>query len=583
MAAVRRMRATSTSARQAADLEKQGVFTGFHVLNPVNGEAVPLWVANFALMSYGTGAVMSVPAHDQRDFEFARKYEIPVKVVIQNEAGDLAGAAMERAYTDPGTMVHSGPFSGRRNTEAMGDIIRWLADEDHGRGTVHYRLRDWLVSRQRYWGAPIPILYCEACGEVPVPLHELPVELPREVEFREGGGNPLAGCEAFVAATCPACGGPARRETDTMDTFVDSSWYFLRYCSPDCEAEPFDGERAAKWMPVDLYVGGIEHATMHLIYCRFFTKVLHDLGFLDVEEPARELFCQGMVCKSAYYCEKCKWLPEEKVRGGEREGDTIVGGTCADCGAPVRGEMTKISKSKLNIVDPDAMIERYGADCVRLYMLSDAPPDQQQVWSDERMQGSWRFLKRLWETVNGLAETIREAPAALPEELDEDARELRRQAHQATHRFTEAVEGGFRFNTGISAVMELLGRLRGAGEVPPPVLKETVENLLILMAPVIPHMAEELWARLGHGKSIFRAAWPAADPTVMKAESVEIPVQVNGKVKDRIAVAPDADAAALEAAALACEKVRAALEGQEIKKVIAVPGRIVNIAVAPSA
>ncbi|MFW5858000.1 MAG: class I tRNA ligase family protein, partial [Planctomycetota bacterium] len=504
----------------------------------------------------------------------------PVRVVIQKPDAALDGATMDAAYVDPGVMTGSGPFDGRTNTEAMGDIIRWLETEGHGEGTVNYRLRDWLLSRQRYWGAPIPIVYCDACGTVPVPEADLPVELPMDVDFGREGGNPLEASESFVHVDCPACGKPARRETDTMDTFVDSSWYFLRYCSPDDPTQAFDPERVHKWMPVDLYIGGIEHATMHLIYCRFFTRVLHDLGYLRFAEPAARLFCQGMVCKTAYYCEECKWLPEAKVEGGEKQGEAIVGGTCADCGGPVRGEMTKISKSKLNIVDPDAMMDRYGADCVRLYMLSDAPPDQQQVWSDERMQGAWRFLNRLWDTAVGAVDTVSgPAAATLPAELDDDSRALRRKTHIGIRKITEAIEGGFRFNTAISSVMELLNQVRGAKRVHPAVLRETVESMLLLMAPIVPHFAEELWQRLGHEGSIFGAAWPEADEAATKAESVEIPIQVNGKIKARLTVAPDLDAAALEAAARADPDVADAIADREIKKVVAVPGRIVNIAV----
>lgn len=579
MAAVHRMRAQSTSARLTAEQEKEGVWTGFHVINPVNGETVPLWVANFALMSYGTGAVMSVPAHDQRDFEFARKYDLPMRVVIEPEDGGLDSEALQSAYVDPGTMVRSGPFNGRRNTEAMADIIAWLAGEGHGEGTVNFRLRDWLLSRQRYWGAPIPIIYCEACGIVPVPEADLPVLLPMEVEFREEGGNPLEGCRDFVETTCPTCGKAARRETDTMDTFVDSSWYFLRYCSPNDDRQAFERARVHYWMPVDLYIGGIEHATMHLIYCRFVTHVLHDLGYLDFQEPARELFCQGMVCKTAYYCETCKWVPEAAVEGGRRDGEAIVDGRCATCGGPVRGEMTKISKSKLNIVDPDSMMDRFGADCVRLYMLSDAPPDQQQVWSDERMQGSWRFLNRLWDTVTKAIDTIGGVEGEVPRELDASSAALRRKTHLSLQKITDAIEGGYRFNTAISSVMELLNLVRSGKPVACAVLRETIEIMLVALAPIVPHFAEELWERLGHTESIFQARWPEPDAVAMKAATVEIPVQVNGKVKARLSVAPELAAPELEAAALAHEKVQSAIDGREIKKIVAVPGRIVNVAV----
>ncbi|MHC4870526.1 MAG: leucine--tRNA ligase [Planctomycetota bacterium] len=579
MSAVRKMKQQSTSARLTAEVEKEGVFTGFYVVNPVNGEKIPLWVANFALMSYGTGAVMSVPAHDQRDFEFAKKYDIPVKIVISPEDKKLVAEDMDEAYVDPGEMVNSGPFDGQINVKAMSEIIKWLDDNSFGEGTINYKLRDWLLSRQRYWGAPIPVIYCAKCGTVPVPEKDLPVKLPMDVDFGIEGGNPLASCESFVNCKCPECGDDAKRETDTMDTFVDSSWYFLRYCSPQEEGGPFNKELVHYWMPVDLYIGGIEHATMHLIYFRFFTHVLHDLGYLDFVEPAADLFCQGMVCKTAYFCENCKWIPESNVEGGEPKGDALVGGKCRTCGNDARPEMTKISKSKLNIVDPDVMMDKFGADCVRLYMLSDNPPDQERLWSDERMQGSWRFLNRLWDTVVENVEIIKNAPAEVPDDLDETSTALRRKIHESIGKVTAAIEGGFRFNTAISSVMELLNMVRSPDKAAPEVLREAVEAMLVLVAPIAPHFCEELWSMTGNEESIFKTEWPTADKNAMKVDSVEIPVQINGKVKTRITVAPDLSKEGMEKAALENEKVKADIGEKEIKKIIAVPGRIVNIAV----
>jgi leucyl-tRNA synthetase len=366
-----------------------------------------------------------------------------------------------------------------------------------------------------------------------------------------------------------------------MDTFVDSSWYFLRYCSPAEEREPFRKDLVHYWMPVDLYIGGIEHATMHLIYFRFFTRVLHDLGLLDFAEPARRLFCQGMVCKTAYYCENCKWIPESQVRGGRREGDALIGGNCAACGAKVRGQMTKISKSKLNIVDPDEMIERYGADCVRLYMLSDTPPDQDRIWSDERMRGAWRFLNRLREVVGGYLEVIGGADRGMPAELDEAARELRRRTHLSIRKVTEAIEGGFRFNTAISSVMELLNQIRSPREVHPAVLREALESILLLLSPIAPHFCEELWSRLGHAESIFQGEWPEVDPEALRVEEAEVVVQVNGKLRSRVTVPADAPAELLEERARGDAKVKSFLGDREIRKVIVVPGKLVNIVVAP--
>ncbi|HPQ67120.1 MAG TPA: class I tRNA ligase family protein, partial [bacterium] len=485
------------------------------------------------------------------------------------------------AFVGAGTMAASGIFSGRNNLEAMEDIVSWLETSGFGRPSINYRLRDWLLSRQRYWGAPIPIIYCPRCGEVPVPEEDLPVELPLDVDF-EQPGNPLESSPSFVTCSCPACGGPGRRETDTMDTFVDSSWYFLRYCSPAALDAPFEPGPVDYWMPIDLYIGGIEHATMHLIYFRFFTRVLHDLGLLEFAEPARHLFCQGMVCKTAYYCDLCKWIPESQVRDGVREGDGIVGGVCSVCGSPVRGEMKKISKSKLNIVDPDEMMDRYGADCVRLYMLSDTPPDQDRTWSDERMQGAWRFLNRLWDTVTEAAGELRSLPPGLPADLGPADRELRRRTHVSIGKVTDAIEGGFRFNTAISSVMELLNAVRGEAGHHPAVVREAVESMLVLLAPITPHFCEELWRELGHDRSIFSGSWPGIDASALAVAEVEIPVQVNGKLRGRIMLPPGASEAVARSAALADERVRGALGGAVVRKVIVVPDRMVNIVAGPA-
>lgn len=581
MSAVHKMRQQSTSEKDIAKREKVAVWTGFHVTNPVNGDKVQLWVANFALMTYGTGAVMAVPAHDQRDFEVARKYDIPIKIVIERDGEELNPATMTEAYVDPGTMVNSGPFDGRNNREAMSDIIAWLDQNKYGEGTINYRLRDWLISRQRYWGAPIPIIYCEDCGAVPVPEEELPVLLPTDVKFKEGHGNPLASSESFLNCTCPKCGKPSRRETDTMDTFVDSSWYFLRYCDPANSEKPFDPEQIKKWMPVDQYIGGIEHATMHLIYARFFTMVLHDIGLLDFEEPFKKLFCQGMVCKTAYYCEEHKWLHEDQVSGGTREGDSIIDGKCSICNQPVRSEMTKISKSKYNVVDPDKMFDSFGTDTVRLYMVSDAPPDKKQIWSEAGINGSWRMLNRLWDTVISSLDKISETESEIPAELDDTNRALRRKTHQCIMRVTDAIEGGFQFNTAIARCNELLHRLRDAKDsVHSAVLREVIETVIKLLSPIVPHFAEELWERLGHKNSIFADGWPQADAETAREEEIIIPVQVNGRLRGRLTLAPDSDQETIEAAARNLPDVLKWIEGKTIRKVIVIPGRLVNIAVS---
>ncbi|HUW33993.1 MAG TPA: leucine--tRNA ligase, partial [Planctomycetota bacterium] len=412
MSAVREMQRGGTAERERVDMEKIGIATGFHVTNPLNGDEVPLYVANFALMTYGTGAVMSVPAHDQRDFEFARKYGLPIKIVIQPPDGTLDGK-LAHAYEGDGVQMNSGPFNGLPNREAMTKIVRHLEKNGWGQGTVNYRLRDWLLSRQRYWGAPIPIVYCKTCGEMPVPEKDLPVLLPRNVEFKPTGESPLARCPEFVNTTCPQCGGPARRETDTMDTFVDSSWYFLRYLSPRDDRKALDPEAIRSWMPVDQYIGGIEHATMHLIYCRYFTHVLHDLGLVPLEEPIANLFCQGMVCKEAFYCEEDKWLREDEVAEGR----------CKKCGKPVHAEVAKMSKSRLNVVSPDDIMHRLGADTLRLYILSDTPPERDQLWNDEGLMGAHRFLNRLWSTVQDNLPVIRSAGPVGGVKLDKAARD----------------------------------------------------------------------------------------------------------------------------------------------------------------
>ena len=581
MAVVRDIRRQGTSEKDIADREKVGVWTGFHVINPVNGDTVPLWIANFALMSYGTGAVMAVPAHDQRDFEFARKYDIPIKVVIEPSDSALDPATMTEAYVAPGTMARSGPFDGRENREAMPDIIQWLEQQKIGEKTINYRLRDWLISRQRYWGAPIPVVYCDACGIVPVPETDLPVRLPRDVQFKEGHGNPLASSDSFVHCTCPKCGGSARRETDTMDTFVDSSWYFLRYCDPHNANAPFDPEVLKHWMPVDQYIGGIEHATMHLIYARFFTMVLHDIGLLDFEEPFKRLFCQGMVCKMAYFCETHKWLHESDVVEGRREGDIIHDGTCAHCGKPVKSEMTKISKSKYNVVDPDKMFDRFGADTVRLYMVSDAPPDKMQVWSESGIHGAWRLLTRLWALVLNQIPTLAALDQPIPATLDATNQALRRKTHQCVMRVTEAIEGGFQFNTAIARCNELLAQFRAdAEQTHPTVRREALECILRVLSPIVPHFAEELWARLGHDQSIFRCGWPQADADVARENEVEMPVQINGKIRARLTFPTDSSQQTVQDTVFANPEVQRWLQDRTIRKVIIVPNKLVNIAVS---
>lgn len=585
--AIKKMRAQGTSAKDLADREKIGIATGFHVINPVNNEIIPLWVANFALMSYGTGVVMSVPAHDQRDFEFAKKYNLPIKIVIQPQGEMLSAATMNKAFVDAGTMVNSDDFNGRVNTAAMNDIISWLTVKNFGEGTINYRLRDWLISRQRYWGTPIPIIYCEKCGMVLVPENDLPVKLPTDVEFK-GDGNPLAKSQNFLNCQCPQCGGDAQRETDTMDTFVDSSWYFLRYCDAKNANAPFTPESVKKWMPVDEYVGGIEHATMHLIYARFFTMALYDLGLVDFTEPFKKLFCQGMVCKTAYRCAQCKWLPISEVEFSSAEAETLssgVVGKCKKCGGETNAEMTKISKTKLNIVDPDTMFDRVGADVVRLYMLSDAPPDRMQIWSETGLTGAWRTLNRLRLTVlewTSGERKIAQVGELAPSHPDRTNRELIQKTHQCIIAVTDAIDGGFCFNTAIARCNELLNQLRTCmadkrKTINGAVAREVLETIITVLAPIVPHFAEEMWELLGYEESIFRRGWPQGNPQIAKESKVEIPIQINGKLRLRMNVFVAADAKMLEKEVLENAKVKELLDNQTIIKIIAVPGRMVNI------
>jgi len=537
-----RLRAQDRRARLEGRVEKEGVFTGRHATNPFNGERIPIWVGNFVLMGYGTGAIMSVPAHDQRDFEFARKYDISVRVVIQPDGPPLEADALPAAYDGPGRLVNSGEFDGLASEEAIPRMAAHAEAGGFGRATVTYRLKDWLISRQRYWGTPIPVVYCEKDGMQPVPDAELPVVLPKDAPFTGEGGNPLEKVPAFVEATCPRCRGKARRETDTMDTFVDSSWYFYRYLSPRKQDGPFDPAAVRYWFPIDLYVGGIEHAILHLVYSRFWTKVMRDLGLVEVDEPVSRLFPQGMVHK-----------------------DGAV-----------------MSKSRGNTVSPDEMIERYGADTLRLYILFVAPPDLPLEWSDENIAGAHRFVNKVWRLVDRHAEALGKAPRGpLPAELPPAARDLRRKLHQTVARVTRDVEDRLQMNTAVAAMMELVNEVhRLEAEVArdaPEVLREALETLLRLLNPFTPHVCEEMWSRLGSSGGLVRAAWPVADEAAAREDVVELAVQVNGKVRGRITVAREADEAAVRRAALAEPRVAEMLDGREVVKVVVVPLRLVSV------
>ncbi len=535
-----RVRSTPRAERAGG---KEGVFTGAHCRHPITGDRVPIYIANFVLMEYGTGAVMAVPAHDQRDFEFARAYRLPVRVVIQPQGERLDPIAMEAAWEGPGVLVESGEFSGLGSEEAKERIAAALTARAVGGPAVSYRLRDWGISRQRYWGAPIPVVYCDACGIMPVPEQDLPVVLPEDMALTGTGGWQLAAHAAFVHTRCPRCRGAARRETDTMDTFVESSWYFARYCSPRNDAAPFDPDELDYWIGRDgvgQYVGGIEHAVLHLLYARFFTKVLRDLGYLRFDEPFRNLLSQGMVIK--------------------------VG--------------AKMSKSKGNVVVPEYLVARYGADTVRLFCLFAAPPERDLEWSDQGVEGMSRFLHRLWRLVYALAPQLAVPGAAPGGELPAGDRELHRLTHRTIRRVTVDVGERLHFNTAIAAIMELVTGIGDATDtVGGATLREAVDATLRLLAPFVPHITNELWELTGHATMLDQEAWPAADPAALVHEVVELPVQVNGKLRGRITVPVDASEGDILAAALAEATVQAHVGGRALRKHVVVAGRLVSLVV----
>jgi leucyl-tRNA synthetase len=542
---VERVKRQDLITRTAEDMEKEGVYLGASCFNPLTGSPIPIYTANFVLMEYGTGAIMAVPTHDQRDFEFAKKYGIPMIVVIQPPGETLTPATMTEAYTNDGIMVNSAPFDGMENRKAMEAIADYLEEKGIGKRAVNYRLRDWGISRQRYWGAPIPIIYCDRCGIQTVPEKDLPVVLPLDVNPKASGGSPLAGLSSFVETTCPACGGAARRETDTMDTFVESSWYFARYTSPDYEQGPLDKERLDFWMPVDQYIGGIEHAILHLLYARFFTKVLRDMGIVPFDEPFTNLLTQGMVIKDG----------------------------------------AKMSKSKGNIVDPEDMIKRYGADTTRLFSLFAAPPERDLEWQEEGVEGGSRFLNRVWRLIYELTNRLSKEPvpdlmskADVPPELWE----IRQKLHKTIKKVTEDIER-FHFNTAIAAVMELVNYLYqikdGIEETPQAgaVWRETIESLILLLSPFVPYVAEELWKDVGKKESVVMAPWPEYDQEAITEEEIVIVVQVNGKLRDRLLIPVSSKEEEIKAMAMTSPKVRRYIDGKEVKKTIFVPQKLVNI------
>ncbi|NOQ45413.1 MAG: leucine--tRNA ligase [Desulfobulbaceae bacterium] len=523
--------------------EKNGLFTGAHCINPFNGERIPIFVANFVLMEYGTGAVMAVPAHDQRDFEFARKYNLEVRPVVQPEGEQLSGQAMQEASTDPGVLIDSGAFTGLESEQAKQMIIEHAKNENIGESRITYRLRDWGISRQRYWGAPIPIIHCDDCGIQPVPEEELPVVLPG-ADGSGGSHTPLHQQEQFYNTTCPKCGKPAKRETDTMDTFVESSWYFTRYTSPRNEDAPLDPAAAGYWLPVDQYIGGVEHAILHLLYSRFFTKLLRDLGYLNIDEPFTNLLTQGMVIKDG----------------------------------------AKMSKSKGNVVDPSDLIEQYGADTVRLFSLFAAPPERDLEWNAQGVDGASRFLNRVYRLVHANMDCFSNNAAVQTGQLAGPSKELNRKVHQTIKRVTESIETNFHFNTAISGIMEMVNQItRSLGdknaEIDSAVLRNALETTLLMLFPMVPHFCEELWQLAGRATTLEQEIWPVFDAQAAKDEQLTIVIQINGKVRSRLMVAADIDDDQLMAKALGDERVVKFMDGKEPKKTIVVKKKLVNIVV----
>ncbi|MBM2802821.1 MAG: leucine--tRNA ligase [Deltaproteobacteria bacterium] len=572
----------SQAKRGAEEGDKEGVFTGACCRNPFTNENIPIYLANFVLMEYGTGAVMAVPAHDQRDFEFAKKYKLPIRVVIQPNDRKLTVAEMSEAYLDEGVMAESGSFSGTASVAGKEKIAAFAEAKGFGKKAIRFRLRDWGVSRQRYWGTPIPIIYCDTCGTLPVPEEQLPVALPQDVPFTGKGGSPLSESKSFSQVSCPKCHGNARRETDTMDTFVDSSWYFLRYASAKFTNAPVDVDKGRYWMAVDQYIGGVEHAVLHLLYARFFTKALRDVGLAKVDEPFTNLLTQGMVSKETYRCSEHNWLFPGDLIGSDQDG-----WKCPYCDRPVvKGRVEKMSKSKKNIVDPEDLIGQYGADTARLFTLFAAPPEKDLEWSDQGVEGSFRFLSRLWRLVFQQRE-LWAYPSGNggPTELTSAQRDLRRMIHRTIKKVSDDIDGRFHFNTAIAAIMELSNALSGAAQdeskspAGAATIKEGLEAMIVLLAPFVPHVASEIWEQLGHREPLDRVPWPSYSNEALAQEQLLIVVQVNGKVRGKITVPADMTQERIETDALADAKVIGFLEGKKVQRVVYVPRRLVNIVV----
>jgi leucyl-tRNA synthetase len=530
--------------KDEGEVEKEGIDTGKKAINPFTGKEIPVWIANFVLMEYGTGAIMAVPAHDQRDFEFARKYSLPIQEVIVPEGKSPQGE-LEEAFEDYGVVVNSGPFSGKHCEEAMEEMALHAEKKGFGRKSVLYRIRDWGISRQRYWGTPIPMIYCQKCGIVGVPYEDLPVVLPPEVKFSGEEGSPLENVESFVKVICPKCKGEARRETDTMDTLFDSSWYYFRYTSAHEEKLPFDPQSADYWLPVDLYIGGVEHAILHLIYARFFCKFFRDFGLTAVEEPFPRLLAQGMVVKDG----------------------------------------AKMSKSKGNVVDPDDMIEKYGADSLRLFILFASPPEKEFIWTDEGVEGCFRFLNRLWTVVEENLDVFSDKASSPKEKMTEEARKLRVKMHQTIKKVSEDIEKRYHLNTAISSLMEFYNQIKKDKDIlrqsqeGRAVLMESLESVILLLAPFAPHLCEELWEKTGHKTFLFRTSWPSFDSKLASEGRVTVVVQVNGKLRDKFEAERDSAEDEIKKQALGLDRIKSIMGDKEPKKIIYIQNKLVNIVI----
>ncbi|BAY22887.1 leucyl-tRNA synthetase [Calothrix sp. NIES-2100] len=579
--------------RTAEDKPKRGIPTGGKAINPFTGEELPIWIADYVLYEYGTGAVMGVPAHDARDFKFANKYNLPIEFVIvepeavadkdfsatipdeNGEVSNIIQVEYNEAYTEPGILINSGHFSGMASTDAKQAIVEYAAQQGFGKARVQYRLRDWLISRQRYWGAPIPVIHCPNCGIVPVPDKDLPVELPEEVEFTGRGGSPLTQLESWVNVPCPTCGTPAKRETDTMDTFIDSSWYFLRFTDAKNEQQVFESSKTNDWMAVDQYVGGIEHAILHLLYSRFFTKVLRDRGLLNFDEPFQRLLTQGMVQGLTYMNPnkggKDKWIPSHLVDpANPRDPQT---------GEALQRLYATMSKSKGNGVAPEDVISKYGIDTARMFILFKAPPEKDLEWDEADVEGQFRFLNRVWRLVTDYIAAGVSKKTADISNLTKPEKELRRAIHTAIQAVTEDVEDEYQFNTAISELMKLSNALADTSSKNSLIFTEGIQTLVVMLAPFAPHIADELWHLLGNSDSVHTQTWPSFDPAALVADEITLVIQVMGKTRGAIQVPSQADKADLEKYARESEVAQRYIEGKEIKKVIVVPGKLVNFVI----